>query len=135
MPSTNTLTPKQEEVLSLLADGVKPPAIAKKLKISTSGVYGHMRNMRRAGVTLPTEDLSALGAQDHEAKVAASADNGRPPTPEEFIAEALHNVQEQVREREALIKDAEGVIERTRGEIHNLVVRVEKLDKAQQALA
>jgi hypothetical protein len=51
------LTPKQKQVLDLLEQGKKPPAIATKLKISRSGVYGHMRNLRKLGIGLPGERI------------------------------------------------------------------------------
>lgn len=49
------LTPKQREVLDLLGAGQRPPAIAKKLKLTRSSVYNHMRNMRKLGIELPNE--------------------------------------------------------------------------------
>jgi hypothetical protein len=51
--SASALTPKQQHVFNLISEGVTPAAIAKQMKISPSGVYGHMRHIRQAGVTLP----------------------------------------------------------------------------------
>jgi hypothetical protein len=42
-----TLTPKQQKVRDLLKKGDSIDEIAKKLKISTSGVYAHKRNIEQ----------------------------------------------------------------------------------------
>lgn len=46
------LSPKQKSVLKKLEGGKKPPEIAKTMKISVNGVYGHMRRIEAAGVDL-----------------------------------------------------------------------------------
>lgn len=66
------LTPKQREVLDLLSAGQRPPAIAKKLKLTRSSVYNHMRNMRKLGIELPNERVGF----DSEPEPAAPNTNG-----------------------------------------------------------
>lgn len=44
------LPPKQRRVYSLLVKGKKPDQIAKTLKISVNGVYGHMRRIEEHGI-------------------------------------------------------------------------------------
>jgi DNA-binding CsgD family transcriptional regulator len=47
------LSTKQRVVLSrLMVGGQQPPQIAKAMKISVNGVYGHMRRIEKAGVDL-----------------------------------------------------------------------------------
>lgn len=67
------LTPKPRQVYDLLTDGMKPPEIAKRMRITRSGVYGHMRQIRKLGITLPGESLNG-GA-------AATRPGATPPTP------------------------------------------------------
>lgn len=55
MTTTDELTAKQRRVYALLEEGHKPAEIAKRMKITRSGVYGHIRHIRRAGVVLPEE--------------------------------------------------------------------------------
>lgn len=66
------LTPKQKQVRDLLAKGLAPAEVAKRLRISPSGVYGHIRNMRAAGIELPAETTESNGA---------SAEAPPPPAP------------------------------------------------------
>lgn len=51
-------TPKQQQVLDRLKKGQSVEQVAKAMKITTSGVYGHMRRMRNDGVKLPGETPS-----------------------------------------------------------------------------
>lgn len=46
------LSPRQSAVLKALESGKKPPQIAKQLKVSVNGIYGHMRRIEAAGVDL-----------------------------------------------------------------------------------
>lgn len=52
------LTAKQQEVIKHLRDGKDVAWIAKRFGITGSGVYGHMRNIRKAGITLPGETMN-----------------------------------------------------------------------------
>jgi transposase len=47
------LTPRQQQVYDLIVKGVPVADVAKRLKISRSGVHGHVRNIRAAGFDLP----------------------------------------------------------------------------------
>jgi predicted ArsR family transcriptional regulator len=49
----NRLSPKQKQVYAMLTtDRATPAQIAKRLKISVNGVYGHMRRIEAHGVDL-----------------------------------------------------------------------------------
>jgi transposase len=50
-----SLPHKQKAVYSFLQGGLKPPEIAKQMKISVNGVYGHMRRIESHDI-----DLSAF---------------------------------------------------------------------------
>jgi predicted ArsR family transcriptional regulator len=56
--TAQAMTPKQQQVFDLLQEGVAPAEIATRLKISPSGVYGHIRNMRAQGIRVPVGDAS-----------------------------------------------------------------------------
>jgi DNA-binding Lrp family transcriptional regulator len=66
------LTKMQEKVLKELQAGHKASAISKKLKISPSGVYGHIRRMKEAGVEIPGQDRSQHVAVTRAAPPAMS---------------------------------------------------------------
>lgn len=80
------LTPKQQKVADLVSAEVPVAEIAKRLKISTSGVYGHIRNIRALGVE--------LDAADGETPVAApppvALANGAPGDPAAALQSAIH---------------------------------------------
>lgn len=133
------LTAKQAQVYDLLDRGETPPAIAKKLKISSSGVYGHMRNIREAGVTLPSERVAANGDATNgdgpPADPPHSFIDGAGQTPEQFLDVAISDAQGAMSEVTDVIASHEQAIEQARAEHARLVSRIEKLDAARQALA
>lgn len=103
--NVSNLSKKQQEVYDRLSAGQKPPEIAKVLKITTSGVYGHMRKMRAAGVELPGERMSngvAPTAKPAEVKVKsvksrpAVAPVSAPVGIEASIREALAAAEREV---------------------------------------
>jgi DNA-binding CsgD family transcriptional regulator len=76
--ANTTITPKQKEVLGLLGQGKTVDQIAKKLKITNSGVYGHIRRMKEAKIDVPSTP-SAAPARASAPKpypAAAAASNG-----------------------------------------------------------
>ena len=147
-----TLTPKQAQVFSLLSEGQKVSAIAKKMKITPSGVYGHIRKMREIGVVMPGEAIDTNGARpvkgdshiaralEGEYKYETIEIPGR--TPEEAIKAAIAESQNKILEvgnvialhRQA-ITDTEEAIKQAEAESARLADYIQKLDKAQEALA
>lgn len=91
------LTKMQEKVLKELQAGHKASAISKKLKISSSGVYGHIRRMREAGVELPSQASSRHATVSAAppavslptALAEAARDNGVAADPEKALRAAL----------------------------------------------
>jgi hypothetical protein len=143
-----TLTAKQAEVFKLLAGGMKPSDVAKKMKISSSGVYGHIRKMRAHGVAIPGEAIpnaEQQAAEAHEIEELARANgNGHHhhATPEESIQAAVAESRKMIEEVDAVmaahrgtIHSAEEAIKQGEVEKVRLVGWIEKLDKAGQALA
>jgi transposase len=138
-----TLTPKQEQVLALLGQDKTVQQIAKKLKISPSGVYGHMRRMREAGIEIPGDSNSGRGAQVTPlAEVLSNGDSsgsvtfGSTPdvTVREFIESAIgtEKARLEIMNEETdkiLTRKAELDAEKTR-----TVGEIEKYDRALEAL-
>jgi hypothetical protein len=92
------LTKMQQKVLNELRKGHKAAAIAKTLKITPSGVYGHIRRMKEAGVELPGQNGSQHATVRAAAPPAVSLptalrevarDNGVSPDPERALRAAL----------------------------------------------
>jgi hypothetical protein len=81
------LTPKQAQVFEGLQDGLTPPQIAKRMKISPNGVYGHIARIRDAGIKLPEsagkptrrDGVGAAKAAVTRRKRAARSSNGSSP--------------------------------------------------------
>lgn len=83
-----TLTKKQQKVFDLLQQGLKPQAIATRMKISTNGVYGHMKRIREAGFEIPNGDNAAAnGAARAEALVQIDA----------LVKDAIGTAEERMR--------------------------------------
>lgn len=91
------LTTMQTKVLRELEAKRSVKEISKKLKISPSGVYGHMRRIKEAGVTLPGQDRAPQHATVKSAPPAiplpevreVSSGNGVTPDPEQALRAAL----------------------------------------------
>lgn len=86
------LTTKQRKVLDLLEAGANVKEVARQMKISEAGVYGHVRNLRKAGVTLPAERMGPSGGNGH----ASSTTNGSP-----FIAELRRQLEGELKTLDA----------------------------------
>jgi biotin operon repressor len=141
------LTPKQREVLEGLHKKEHPAQIAKHLKISTNGVYQHMRRIREAGIDFPLvmrkrgrpkgsgkkkppTPTERIGVVDGEPSAAPVIGGGEPVevSIEESIAEEIRNGDERV-----------GIIEASTvalsEEREKLEARLGKLKAAHAALA
>lgn len=130
------LTPKQQEVLKLLRQQKSIPDIAKRLKISTSGVYGHVRKIRAAGIEPLLDDAEVLREVASTAVPATPTSvNGVVGTPEESIRSALSESNDKLGEIGEVIAAANAAIHDAETEKVRLIAWIEKLDKAQQALA
>ncbi len=143
MPDLSKLTPKQRQVYDLILSGVKPPAVAKKLKITTSGVYGHLRKMRDVGIDPMVEIASlATAIADADAQqpveppaVEVAESNGRVATAEEFLATAIADAEAQQTEVAQYIEQHRSEIEHAEQESERLTERVGKLHASLEALA
>jgi DNA-binding CsgD family transcriptional regulator len=151
------LTPKQQQVFGLLDDGKKVPEIAKQMKISPSGVYGHMRRIRQLGVKLPTETIESNGGgaagrrrriemadgifvnkQSSLPNTQAHLSNSNTLTrgsAEDVIQEEVSDAQARIEEISSEIDDHEAKAQELGREKDDLIARVERLDAAAQALA
>lgn len=130
--ATQALTPKQRQVLDLLNRDVSPTEVARRLKISPSGVYGHMRNIRAAGVEIDNLALATGPAAPAPEPEALTAVSTRATNGEADPAQALTSALESGRERLTAI-DAQ--IDALGTERSALAARLEKLDAALGALA
>lgn len=94
-------TKKQQTVLGLLAEGKDATAIAKRMKISTNGVYGHIRKLREKGLI----DADGKPANGGAATVAAAESNGHRP-------ESVGQVDEMVKAAIVTIEGRESEIDK-----------------------
>lgn len=83
----NKLSPKQKQVYAMLtSDNATPAQIAKRLKISVNGVYGHMRRIEAAGVDLSKYRRSSNGSSAKTRTRRRSASrNGFSPGVQRFL--------------------------------------------------
>lgn len=58
MTTTTSLSKKQQQVLTHLEKGRTPKEIAKKMGVTVTGIYGHMRRIERKGHTVPRSGQS-----------------------------------------------------------------------------
>lgn len=137
------LTPKQQQVIEALDRGEAPPAIAKKMKISASGVYGHIRNIRKLGIVIPGESLGSNGdgpTADAEPLIppggyTPSAEDEAPAVDAETflegeVARAQADLAKLGDDHAALTES----LAQTAAKQTELVERIEKLDAARMAL-
>jgi septal ring factor EnvC (AmiA/AmiB activator) len=135
---TPALTPKQQKVFELLGAGTPPAEIAKRLKISPSGVYGHMRNMRAAGAQLPGEVVRSLTPPPS----AAVLTNGATTTatavtadPAQSLKDAIDRDQERAEQISSQISELQQRIDELGNERDVLQARTQKYNAAISALA
>lgn len=140
--ATQALTPKQTQVLDLLKRGTAPAEIAKRLKISPSGVYGHMRNIRQAGYEIPESgngpDPASAPTQLPPQTTLVDQDL-TPPTPVLDPAQALQAaIAEGKRRTEAIdveVSDLHEQCAALEAEQELVAARTEKFSQALSALA
>lgn len=150
------LTEKQKQVLDMLEAGAEVPAIAKKMKVTPSSVYNHIRNIRKAGYTIPAETIAeapngaAPPAEPESAPASyqspltsfvidgqgGSDRNGTTPLdPEAALREAITSIDSRRAEIETEISALTVSIEGLRQETELLSTRRGKYDAALSALA
>lgn len=132
--ATHTLTPKQTQVIDLLKRGRSVAQIAKTMKISESGVYGHIRRLKEAGVDVPGQASANAGAASPPPVKPADQPvfNGEPvevdvPT---VIRTQIKTAQEQIAEVE---REATAMAERAKTlqeHKERLVASIERHDAA-----
>jgi DNA-binding CsgD family transcriptional regulator len=86
-----TPTRKQQQVLDYLRNGKTPAHIAKRMGISTNGVYGHMRKLRKMGL-LNNSTPAAVA----ETNGGAAASNGHSDIP---VLDLLRDAQSEAAKR------------------------------------
>lgn len=113
------LSPKQTRVLALLRGGKKVPEIAKRMKISVNGVYGHMRRIESAGIDLSEYRRSPNGSSENKPARRRSnrrngaSRNGHTPGVKDFLKsldDAEKNLQREDAELSATAKQAEATL-------------------------
>lgn len=91
------LAKKQKRVLDLLTKGKSPGQVAKAMKISVNGVYGHMRRIEAKGYTVPRS-----GTPSPTRKRAKASTNGSGPVAQ--IDAGIAKLIEQAEDRAKKIK-------------------------------
>lgn len=129
------LTPKQSQVYDLLVAGEKPSAVAKRMKISQSGVYGHIRKIREAGFAIPSEQIGTSEPSETPAPTNGVAKMIETP---EDVARVIKAAVSAANDRLAAITEQEkGIstrLEQLGAEREQIVAQVAKFDKAQDVL-
>jgi Bacterial regulatory proteins, luxR family len=131
--TTAALTPKQRQVYELLGAGTPPAEIARHLKISPSGVYGHMRNIRAAGVDLPGDDGQPPPAPPQPQ--AASNGSAASDDPRAALTAAIDRTQAQREATDVEVQRAEQRIGELTAQRTALDERIERYNAALGALS
>jgi hypothetical protein len=113
------LTPMQTKVLGELNKGLRPSAVAKKLKVTPSAIHGHIRRMKEAGVTLP----EGIGAGQHAAVKPASTKT--PPAIK--VSTASNGVADPEQSLRAALQIGTDRVEAINGEVESLQARISEL--------
>lgn len=153
-----SLTPKQRVVYDELEKGKKAPEIAKKMKISPAGVYGHIRALSKH-VDVPEPKASSNGASkskrrrgrpasngsasksapvvvNNQATVAGGYESAVDTVAQSLVVEReLHNAgEQQISDLRDSIKSAEAQIAETATEVERRQARIAALTRAQEDL-
>lgn len=146
----DSLTPKQTIVYEALKRGKKPKTIARQMKITPAGVYGHMRAL--AAKTSPnggakteanvTGTAEANGsAAKAEANTAAVSEPGSFETAVETVKQSLLAEREVVTaDEEAIaharrvIAEAQSQIEAVSDDVSHRKTRIQALESAAETL-
>lgn len=123
-----TLTSKQQEVVKMLRQGKSPEQIARRMKITTNAVYGHVARMRRKGIEVPggSSNGRSESANGHPAR---SSENGNGSSRSfDSFGEDLTNVEKEVSTAiEDIQARARGRLDEITKERHELSARLDDL--------
>lgn len=137
------LTPKQRQVYDALYQGRTVHQIAKRLKITPSGVYGHMRQIRKAGVSLadmgmPPEPEANEAHSDAPGEPATTTTNGDRPGQEDevqaYIANAVEQAQVKAEEHKERVERFAAQMREAEVQHAGALARLDKLQAARAAL-
>lgn len=126
------LAPKQKRVLDLLNKGKTPTQVAKTLKISVNGIYGHMRRIEAKGYEVPR---STEGGGRPKKVARKASPNGPVKAIDAEIAKleiAIRDRQKQIAKEVLEIKSETAALE-TRAD--GLLAETSALEQRQKALA
>lgn len=141
---TESLTPKQATVYRALLKGKTVQQIARQMKITPAGVYGHIRALKAAEAGTNGNSDANDGSKASAASNGSSAPVLAPGAYEaavETVTRSLQAEQESLSQSEARISEAQRLIEETasaieneKNEIDRRAVRVKALADAQESL-
>lgn len=118
--SKEPLTKKQQRAFDLLSSGKSPAQAAKRMGITTNGVYGHLRRIREKGheVTFRGRDVngSKSSRRSTTTRSAASSPNGSSPNGKPSF-ESIQEVHKTIDSAVVLATDRLRQIEGRRKEI------------------
>lgn len=132
------LAKKQRRVLDLLEKGKTPSQVAKTLKISVNGVYGHMRRIEAKGYQVPRKGDKPTSAarRVHTARTKAST-NGSGPVGQ--IDAEIGKLTETIRKRQQEIGketlEIKGQTKALEDRTNALLAETDALAQRQKALA
>lgn len=139
----SSLTPKRRKVYELTTKGDTPPTIARKLKITRSAVYSHMRHLRLAGL-LPDNRAVSRSTPKPRRVIGGRHPDGRSATANGAVTELdqVRNMVTKIREdiAEGLTKaneratELEHELHRNKAERTELMERDERYKQAAEAL-
>jgi transposase-like protein len=145
-----SLTEKQAMVLQALREGKTPKQIARKMKITSPGVYAHIRALTKhaasanGGVPTQTAPSTNGNGRSHPNGVERSehATVGGFETAVETLQQALLTEQEilsqsegRIAQAQGLIKEAQTAIEAESDEIARRAALIEALENAKASLS
>lgn len=114
------LTPMQTKVLGELNKGLRPSAVAKKLKVTPSAIHGHIRRMKEAGVELP----EGIGAGQHAAVKPAASIKTPPAIKVSAVSNGVADPEQSLR---AALQIGTDRVEAINGEVESLQARISEL--------
>lgn len=128
-----SLPKKQRRVYDLLTSGKTPAEVAKQMKISVNGVYGHMRRIESAGLDL-SEHRSRNGSstirRTRRRSTRRTSRNGQSPGVRDFLKtldQAEANLSNEDKELAKTIDGAKATLqdaEKREAEVHNALLGI-----------
>lgn len=128
------LTERQKEIKKLQSEGLKPPQIAERLKVSPNAIYQQLSRMRSGkGASAKTGSKTgskpaakpAAARQPRPATTPAQAPT-RPLTPLQAIRERRSEIERTVKETESELHAAEKALEAARERHQSVVARFDE---------